>query len=277
MRLGVVIPTLNEAHGIGPLLGRLHGFDRVVVSDGGSTDGTPEIARAAGVQVLAAPRGRGPQLNAGARACDTDLLLFLHADTLPPVEAPRLIRAALSEDAVSGGAFRAGFVGGGPLTRAAAWFTRFETGLTTFGDQAFFMRRRDWAEVGGFPDQPFLEDVEMRRRLKRRGRFVKLAASVQTSARRFEAEGSLRRFLLNAVILLLHRIGVPPSRLVRLYRMEPGSHFQRPVLVTSLKPGIPCRSEVAGPPPPGVPHDQSRRPGSRHLRSAAARRVDQAN
>ena len=111
--------------------------------------------------------------------------------------------------------------------RLAAWCTRFETGLTTFGDQGFFMRRSAWAAAGGFPDQPFLEDVEMRRRLKRLGRFVKLAASVRTSARRFEAEGTLSRFALNAWILLLHRLGAAPERLLRFYRADHQPHFRR--------------------------------------------------
>jgi len=221
VRLAVVIPTLNEAERIGPLLDRLGGFDEVVVADGGSTDETPAIAAAQGARVVAAPRGRGPQMNAGARVSRAELLLFLHADTRLPDGAAGLIRAALAHDGVAGGAFRARFEPAGPVLRMAAAFTRFETGLTSFGDQGFFMRRSAWAAAGGFPDQPFLEDVEMRRRLKRLGRFVKLPAAVTTSARRFEAEGALRRLALNAFILLLHRLGAPPRRLQRWYRSGP--------------------------------------------------------
>lgn len=233
MRLAVIIPTLNEATRIGSLLEGLAGFDEVIVADGGSRDGTAEIARAQGAQVVVAPRGRGPQMNAGARACRAELLLFLHADTRPPSDAPYLIRTALADAAVAGGAFRAGFEGGDFSLRLAAWFTRFETGLTTFGDQAFFMRRSLFEAVDGFPDQPFLEDVEMRLRLKRAGRFVKLSDSVLTSARRFEAEGVLRRFAQNIAILLLHRLGVPAARLARWYRPGSASLSRRPARVVA--------------------------------------------
>jgi rSAM/selenodomain-associated transferase 2 len=216
VRVAVVIPTLNEAVRIGPLLEQLTGFDEVIVADGGSTDGTPELAAAA--TVVHASGGRGPQLNAGARAASSELLLFLHADTSPPEAAPQLIRDALRAPRVAGGAFRASFDGGGPVMRFAAWCTRFDTGLTTFGDQGCFTRRADFEAVGGFPDWPFLEDVELRRRLKRRGRFVKLAAEVRTSARRFQSEGVLRRFVLNAWVLLRHRLGARPEQLLHLYR-----------------------------------------------------------
>lgn len=217
--IAVVIPALDEAVRIGPLLDALAGFDEVVVADGGSSDATLAVAAArAWVRVLSAPRGRGPQLNAGARACRADILLFLHADTCLPADATRLIHDALRDPDVAGGAFRAEFDGGGPLMRLAAWCTRFDTGLTTFGDQAFFTRRSAWEAAGGFPDWPFLEDVEMRRRLKRQGRFLKLRASARTSARRFQAEGALRRFALNGWVLLLHRLGARPERLIRFYR-----------------------------------------------------------
>ena len=218
--VAVVVPTLNEAARIGRLLDRLLrlGFAEIVVADGGSSDGTPRLAARPGVQVIHAPRGRASQMNAGARAASSALILFLHADTDPPADAPRLIRAALARPRVAAGAFRADFHPAGPLTRIYAAFTRFETGLTTFGDQGFFMRRETFDAAGGFPDQPFLEDIEMRRRLKRHGRFIKLPAAVVTSSRRFEAEGALKRQLLNALILALHGLGVPPARLVRLYR-----------------------------------------------------------
>ena len=202
------------------------GFAEVVVADGGSTDATRRLAEQAGVTLVDAPRGRGPQMNAGALGCRSPLLLFLHADTLPPPDAPALIRAALRRPEVAGGCFRAGFDEGGAILRFAAWCTRFETGLTTFGDQGFFMRRRTFDTAGGFPDQSFLEDVAMRRRLLALGRFQKLRQPVRTSARRFEAEGRVRRFALNGWILLLHRLGVGAERLAGLYRAEHRSHFR---------------------------------------------------
>lgn len=224
-RVAVIVPTLNEADAVGPLLDRLiaDGFDEIVVADGGSTDGTRAAVEArASVIWVAAPKGRGRQLNAGVRATSADALLLLHADTTAPEHAPALILDALSDPRVAGGAFRLRFDARSPLLDAYAWSARFETPLTTFGDQGFFLRRRDYERSGGLPDWPFLEDVELRRRLKRLGRFVKRREVVTTSARRYRAEGELRRQLLNGLVLALFWFGVHPERLFRLYRGASG-------------------------------------------------------
>ena len=220
--IAVVIPTLNEAARLPPLLASLAvgGWGAVVVADGGSVDATAAVAMAArGVALVRAERGRGRQMNAGAEAAGcVEVFLFLHADTQLPANAAAVIARAFTDPAVVGSAFRLAFDRRDPLLDLYAACSRFEFGWTTFGDQAFAIRRSAFETVGGFPEQPLLEDLEMRRRLRRLGRFVKLDAAVTTSARRFEAEGLVRRQLKNGVILTLHALGASPESLVRLYR-----------------------------------------------------------
>ncbi|MCG8441624.1 MAG: TIGR04283 family arsenosugar biosynthesis glycosyltransferase [Caulobacterales bacterium] len=225
-RVSILIPTLNEAGRIGPLLRSLEplGAGEILVIDAGSADGTADIARARPlVRVLTADRGRGLQLDAGAQAATGDILLFLHADTRLPPRAITAITAALADPSVAGGAFRLRFDARHPLLALFAAATRFDTAFTTFGDQAFFVRREAYAAAGGCPPWPLLEDVELRRRLKRVGRFVKLRACVTTSARRFQADGVLRRQLKNAWILALFALGVSPARLSAMYANGSGA------------------------------------------------------
>lgn len=218
--VAVVVPVLNEAARIDALLDHLTGqdFDEVLLVDGGSTDGTCERARARGARLLQTEPGRGVQLHHGALACRSDALLFLHADTRAPPDAAALIRGALARPGVLAGAFSARFDRHGPLLALYSWAGGFESALTTFGDQGLFVRREAYARAGGYPPWPFLEDVELRRRLKRLGRFIKLRQPAVTSARRFVEEGVLRRQLLNVAVLTAFHLGVPPRDLARFYQ-----------------------------------------------------------
>jgi GT2 family glycosyltransferase len=170
--------------------------------------------------MVAGVRGRGAQLQAALRHSSAPIVLILHADTQLPESAARLIRAALSDPAVAGGSFRMRFDNPSLPYAVYGWFTRFETPFTTFGDQAFFARRAAIEAGGGVPDWPLLEDVELRRRLLRQGRFVKLAAAVTTSARRFERYGVVRGQLLNALIVAGFWLGLSPRWLAARYRAE---------------------------------------------------------
>lgn len=193
----------------------------ILVVDGGSQDETPRLAAAAGARVLRCDPGRGRQMNAGAVAGEAPILLFLHADTRLPPNAAVVIRETFGRPGCVGGCFRLRFDAERPLLRVFAWFSRFDTAATTFGDQAFFVRRAAFEAAGAYPDWPLLEDVEFRRRLKGHGTFHKARESATTSARRFEAEGVFRRQLMNGLILLMHACGVPPARLLRWYRAAP--------------------------------------------------------
>ena len=219
--IAVVVPTLNEAARIGQLVRGLEamGFAEIVVADGGSSDGTDQIVAAiSGVRLVRCRPGRGPQLDAGVRATTSPLLLLLHADTSLPENAVALICQTLADPGVSGGCFRLRFDRKGTVLDISAWFSRFETSFTTFGDQAFFLRRSDFDAIGGIPDIPFLEDLVLRERMKRQGRFVKCRECVETSARRFETHGAIRTQLRNLLILLAYRCGVPASLLARWYK-----------------------------------------------------------
>jgi len=219
--ISVVVPTLNEAAVLGRTLAGLPaGFCEVVVADGGSTDATVEIARAHGARVTSAPAGRGPQMNAGARAARGDVLVFLHADTALPADAAARIAAALADPGTVGGAFRLGIDSPDPRLRLIARAANLRTRLTgvPYGDQALFVRRTAFAAAGGFPDVPIMEDVALGRLLKGLGRVVLVPARVCTSARRWEREGVVRTTLRNTALISLYLLGVPPVRLARWYR-----------------------------------------------------------
>ena len=224
MTLSVIVPTLDEAARIGARLRELavRAVDEVIVVDGGSHDGTTEIARAQpGVQVVVAPRGRGRQLNAGARAARGDVLLFLHADTELPEDVRAWVERTLADPSVVAGAFRVRTVADvgrnwlGPLLRIAD--IRSHVTRLPYGDQALFVRREAFERVGGFPDEPLMEDVELVRRLRRIGRVVTVPAYVRASGRRF-----LRHPIAGTLAMwtfpTLYRVGVPPRILARLYR-----------------------------------------------------------
>jgi len=223
--VSVIIPARNEAEALKRLLPHLiaQGFDDIIVADNSCDERTAEAALAfPHVRVIKSPKGRGPALNAGAGQAHGDILLFLHADTVLPPNACTLIRQALAFADVAGGCFRLAFDEKRRALAVYAFFTRFETVFTTFGDQAYFMPRTVFELSGGFPCWPILEDVDMRRRLKRRGRFVKLPAAVTTSSRRFARYGPLVQQLRNIVILTLFFAGISPAKLARLYRPQAG-------------------------------------------------------
>jgi rSAM/selenodomain-associated transferase 2 len=221
--IAVVVPTLNEASTLGRLLADLAGVGgqgdyTVTVADGGSTDGTLAVAaRFPEVSALSSPRGRARQMNAGARASAGEILLFLHADCHLPAGAFPSIRAALADPAVAAGSFRLAFDREDPWLRFYAWCSRINHPLFTYGDQGLFLRRETFERVGGFPEIPLLEDVEIQRRLRREGRFIKLRDPVVTSARRFVKNGVVRQQTLNTGIVLLYYLGASPARLARFY------------------------------------------------------------
>lgn len=220
LAVSLVIPTLNEARHIGEVVRHALslGPEEVIVADGGSTDETPERARAAGARVVHGPRGRGACLDAGAASAGGDVLLFLHADTRLPEDAIDHIRVALADRRVIGGNFYLRFV---PYTPAAVALTTYNhlrrKVLGIYGGQsAIFVRRTHFEQLGGFGSLPLLEDYEFVRRLEQTGRTVLLSAWAETSARRFLGR-EWQAFGAWMAIRTLHRAGVPLDRLVQLY------------------------------------------------------------
>lgn len=215
--LSVIIPTRNEETRIGRVLKALKRSPvlEVLVVDGESSDQTAAIARAEGARVLFCPPSRGIQLNAGARAARGELLVFLHADTIPPPDFIFWVQDTLARPGVSAGAFRMRLEGPERSFRLIEWMINLRACVwkRPFGDQALFMRAKTFHKVGGFPDYPILEDYEIVRRLKRVGKIQIARASVLTSARRWHACGVWATTLRNQFLLMAYRLGVSPERI----------------------------------------------------------------
>lgn len=221
MDISVIIPTLNEAATIGETLRRLRSSAscEVIVVDGGSDDGTPELARPQADLVLSAGRGRATQMNVGARAASGQVLLFLHADTVLPPDFPALLENALRNPRVVGGRFDVRLDAEGRLFRIIETLMNLRSRLSRIatGDQAIFVRSRTFRELGGYREAELMEDLELSYRLKRQGELACLRERVVTSARRWQRDGIVRTIGLMWLLRLLYFIGVSPSYLKTFY------------------------------------------------------------
>jgi rSAM/selenodomain-associated transferase 2 len=224
MKLSVVIPVLNEHNSLPATIAALRACRRpseIIVSDGGSTDGTADWVRAQPDLLLVnSARGKGPQLNAGAARATGDVLLFLHADCAISRAALGALQSALIDDAV-GGAFYLRFAESRPRSlRLVAWGINLRARLrgTATGDQGIFVRKAIFDSIGGAPDWPLFEDVELVARIKRAGKFVVLKTSVTVSGRRYIQHGVFRTALLIYSLRFAYWLGVPPQRLKNWFR-----------------------------------------------------------
>jgi rSAM/selenodomain-associated transferase 2 len=224
MKLSIVVPMLNEAQVLPDLLGHLlplrqSGLE-VILVDGGSEDGSAAIAMDTGFDVIHAERGRARQMNAGAAAASGDALLFLHADTRLPDGAIQLIDAALADGRHVWGRFDVEFDLHSWTMDATAFGMNLRSRLSGIatGDQALFMTRAAFDGVGGFPDQPLMEDVEISSRLRRQSPPARIRRPVLTSARRWQSRGPWRTILLMWRLRLAYWAGASPADLARQYR-----------------------------------------------------------
>jgi len=221
--LSVVIPTLNAAAVLSATLTALgRSPDQLIVADGGSTDGTQEIAASHGATVLRCTRGRGSQLAAGVAAAREPWLLLLHADTRLAPGWQEEVARHMRGPATRPGYFRFRLDSDDPgarrLERLVAWRCRV-LGLP-YGDQGLLIYRDLLAFVGGVRPLPLMEDVDLIRRLVRllgRRSLTALETEAVTSAERWVRDGWVRRSALNLACLALWRIGVPPALVARLY------------------------------------------------------------
>ncbi len=218
-RLSVVIPALNEADHLPQTLRSLrqqHDTE-VIVADGGSEDNTREIARSMGAQVVESTPSRGRQMNEGARLASGANLLFLHADTQVPANHASAIADALSDESIVAGAFRLRIDSDRRLYRLVEWSAnrRAHRRELPYGDQAIFMRRNLFEQLGGWPDIPVMEDHAMMMRLRQLGRIVLLNDEATTSARRWDRNGPVRTTLHNHACLWSFRAGISPERIAR--------------------------------------------------------------
>ncbi len=217
-RISVVIPTWNEADLVAEAIesARVGGAYEVIVADGGSDDETVDRAKAAGAVVVEVERrGRSAQMNAGARAAEGDVVLFLHADCVLPDAFAAHVRSALTDPAVVGGAF--GFAlspepaPAKPLI-AATGAVRARFGIP-YGDQGLFVPTTLFRDLGGFPDQPTMEDYEFARRLRRLGALARIPVPVRSSGRLWREHGLVRPTASYLAIITGYRLGVPAEKL----------------------------------------------------------------
>lgn len=224
MKLSIIVPVLNEVSTLPALLQGLlplreQGVELIVV-DGGSDDGSVELARNAGVSPLAASRGRARQMNDGAARASGDVLLFLHADTQLPPQAVPLVTQALASAQRHWGRFDVRIIGRARMLRVVASLMNARSRLSGIatGDQAMFVRRDTFEAVGGFPDQPLMEDIELSRRLRAISRPACLRARVSTSGRRWETRGVWRTILLMWRLRWDYWRGVSAAQLAQVYQ-----------------------------------------------------------
>jgi len=235
VKLSIVIPVLNEERRIVECLERVAKQSRVseiIVVDGGSSDRTREVGtkwaddfasckQSPIVHFASSSCGRAHQQNRGAKIASGDVLLFLHADTtLPPCAADSISEALAVSDVVAG-AFRTWHVPERWRGKWRAWLLhaadlRSRYSSLPYGDQAFFVRAKQFHAVGGFPPLALMEDLELSRRLKKRGRIRIVNRSVLVSGRRFEDSLFYQTFLVN-IFPLLYALGISPSVLARFY------------------------------------------------------------
>lgn len=227
--ISVIIPSLNEGENVLQAIeavGRQPGVE-LILADGGSTDNTLELAGLTGARIVESSPGRARQMNAGATEARGDILLFLHADTLLPRGFEDQVRRALSRPGVAAGAFSLRFRGERSfLLRlvecTANWRSRcFQM---PFGDQAIFLKRNTFEEVGGYPDIPLMEDLQIVRRLKQKGRITILTSCVRSSSRRYQKDGIPMRIFINKLVFFGYFLGVETQKLRRLYQGLPSKN-----------------------------------------------------
>ena len=225
-RITIIIPALNEAGVIAKTIAGLPDSEQleIVVVDGGSSDGTAAIAGKYGARVLACAPSKAKQMNAGAAVARGDVLLFLHADTLLPENFEKMVLSAASRKGFGAGAFALGIDSAERglrfIERMANWRARVLK--MPYGDQALFVSRDLFNQIGGFADYPIMEDFDLVRRLKKKGKISILPDPVKTSPRRWKNFGILNTWILNQLIIAAYYMGIPPRRLAFWYRREKG-------------------------------------------------------
>lgn len=223
-RFSIIMPVLNERASLPATLAALQPFRaagaELIVVDGGSMDGSREIAQHQTEQCLVSPPGRASQMNRGAAACSGDLLLFLHADTRLPAAALDDIERGLARSGRAWGRFDIKLSGSRWSLRIVEWMMNRRSRLSGIatGDQVMFVQRAAFDRVGGFPHQALMEDLELSKRLKRLTRPLCLRGPVVSSSRRWDEHGTLRTILLMWRLRLAWFLGADADALARRYR-----------------------------------------------------------
>lgn len=236
MKISIIIPTLNEAGNIKRLLVHLYKYGgkdlhEIIVSDGGSDDNTIKVASSAGATIVCSEiRGRAFQMNAGAKVATGDILYFVHADAIPPIDFVAEIQNAVSQNKKAG-CFRFRYDSDRKLLAINSYFTRFNGVFSGGGDQSLFIKKRLFDELGGFDEEyVIMEDYELVNRIRKIGiLFHVIPEEVIVSARKYSNNSYLRVKFSNLLVFLLYKIGINPATLSGLYKrlLEPQNSDQK--------------------------------------------------
>jgi rSAM/selenodomain-associated transferase 2 len=220
--VAVIVPVFNEAQLLPEKLTSLKALntDELIFIDGGSTDGTKQLLEASGVLWFTGAKGRAAQMNVGAGKCKSDVVLFVHIDTEIDENNISAIRTVMCQSDKVGGRFDICLSGHYPAYRMISWFINIRSRWSKIstGDQALFVRRAVFQQMGGFADLPLMEDVDFSTRLKRKGSIACLRQRVTTSSRRWQQHGIIRTILLMWKLRFLYWLGTPADKLAAMYR-----------------------------------------------------------
>ena len=224
MKISVIIPTVNEATNIVRLIDRLQNngqgaVSEILIVDAGSTDNTSALAKNAGATVFqSSKKGRAIQMNIGAANAKSELLYFVHADTLPPVDYIQHIQQAL-EEGYPIGCFQYRFDSNRWLLKINAWFTRLDRPWCRGGDQSLYISKTDFNDLGGFcEDYCIMEDFEFIERARQQFKFKIMPAKMVVSARKYETNSYLRVQIANLIVFNMYRFGASQERMAETYR-----------------------------------------------------------
>ena len=226
LKFSIIIPALHESDKINSLVEHLEGLKssqdaELIVVDGNPNGDTIQVIRSNRVRKMLAPKGRARQMNAGASIAKGEILIFLHADTELPCNAHKSINSAMAQGRYVGGAFELGIDSRKIEFKILARWASLRCRLTRipYGDQAIFIERDYFDALGGYRDIPLMEDVELMRRIKRRGEKICIVPEqVKTSPRRWEDEGFIYVNVRNAFLFCSYLLGVSPEKLVSFYK-----------------------------------------------------------
>jgi len=221
MLISIIIPALNEEKSIAEVLKhtlRLEGHSEIILVDGGSKDNTIKLVkRCKEVKILSSEKGRAKQMNMGASKAKGDIFLFLHADTYLPDSYNDDVNKLMQNPEIVAGSFRLKMDMTHPIFKFYEWCSRFSVEFFTYGDHAMFVRADSFKSIDGFKPIPFMEDVEIQKRLRQKGSIKKLDTFVTTSSRRFKKNGVIVQLIIDTLLVLGFKLGVSTKLLKRFY------------------------------------------------------------